>query len=329
MEHFFTTYVRTKLVFQRRLKDLLDYDRVKIHAYELRKLGVSDRTLEYLQRTNQIGVQGKLFWVLRPGPVVPAILERTKPLKKGVLTPLHLYMRDQLRYVTLPPDMHGDLSVYFKAFLEHRNESLASFFSVDSFSGRVHTPIVNLKGALRRSLIFHGKRVVSLDVKQMQPTILAKVLYEAIGQNSFSSAIFNGEDVYNVLKESAQLETRDEAKKFLFKLIFGAPKDDIKQMFKGDDVEWVTWINEYKSNVEYNNPHKAKPHTNLAWLLQYSEVRVMTEIWNVLKNEAIPFLTIHDDILCPVPYKDKVYVVMQRILGSHFKEYSIHVTEYT
>lgn len=45
MEHFFTTW--TKNVFKHRLKDLQDYDTVKIYVYELQKLGVNYGPLLY------------------------------------------------------------------------------------------------------------------------------------------------------------------------------------------------------------------------------------------------------------------------------------------
>jgi len=80
-------------------------------------------------------------------------------------------------------------------------------------AGRVHTPVVNLKADLRPALRFHGTPLVSLDVKQMQPAILAKVLVSAVGSNSFADAIFRGEDVYLILQKGAKLATRPEAKK--------------------------------------------------------------------------------------------------------------------
>lgn len=46
MEHFFTTYVRTKTVFKHRLKDLKDYDAVKVYVF-LQKLGVNHGPLLY------------------------------------------------------------------------------------------------------------------------------------------------------------------------------------------------------------------------------------------------------------------------------------------
>lgn len=68
---------------------------------------------------------------------------------------------------------------------------------------------------------------MSLDVKQMQPTFLAKVsLDHGAGEIPFFSAIFRGEDVYVLLQV---LRLTVERRLCM---------DDIGTMFKGD-VKWV------------------------------------------------------------------------------------------
>lgn len=330
MEHVLTTYIRTKIVHKHRLKDLDDYDKVKIYQYELKKFlrGHPDQYGPQIQMLKERGeinfdMEGN-FMVIKDGPIDFNLLDLTRktPRKKMPLTPLHEYMKGQLMYVEL--DVPGnDVPVYFQAFLKHRHRDLDSFFTVDAFSNRVHTPVVNLKHDLRASIKFHGESVISLDVKQMQPTILAKVLYRAIGKNAFSEAIDGGKDVYELLLEkNTSLKTRDQAKKLLFQLIFGRPKNEIGSMFAGDTA-WVDWINDYKSRREPKNPHWKETHTNLAWLLQYSEVQVMTGIWEQLWRKNVPFLTIHDDVLCLAADEVKVYKIMDRELKKHFKKYDV------
>lgn len=329
-EHIVTTFVRTKNVFKHRLKNLKDYDRVKVYMYEIDKLlgSKSDHRplLEYLRRERQIDFDSKgNFKAVKQGPIDPRLLERAKRRDKIVipLTALHLWMRAQLKHVTIVGLPTREIPVYFKAFLDHKHESLAPFFSVDSFSNRVHSPVVNLKGNLRFKIRFYNSRVVSLDVKQMQPTILARVLSDALGSNSFSDAIDKGEDVYVHLQKHAGLPKRDDAKKYLFQLIFGKPSKDIGRMFQGNN-DWVDWINNYKSRVEPQNPHHDNPHTNLAWLLQYSEVQVMTGIWNTLKDLNVPFLTIHDELLCREKDKAVASSVMHQELRKHFKYFEVN-----
>lgn len=318
------------MVFKQRLKDLKDYDVVKIYVYELNKLGVNHGPLLWnLKERGELWYDNKgNFKALRKGPIDPKLLERTKRDKiKIKLTELHLYMRSMLMEVSLDVPVK-DMPVYFRAFLEHRRDNLSAFFTVDSFSNRVHTPVVNLKGDLRGKIKFCGEAVTSLDVKQMQPTILAKVLEQSVGKNAFSDSIFQGEDVYELLlKKNSALSKRSEAKTFLFQLIFGKPMDDIASLFEGDS-NWVRWINEYKSKLEPKNPHKANMHTNLAWLLQFSEVQVMSAIWQRLMDDHIMFLTVHDDILCKKSDKRRVEEIMDDVLKDHFKSYTIVVKDY-
>lgn len=315
-------------MFKNRLKDLKDYQTVKIYVYELDKLGCNNGPLLYgLRERGEIWYDNDgNFRAVNDGPIDIKLLERTKkPEKVKIpLTDLHRYMRDQLRHVeiNLP---EKEIPVYFKAFLKHREEQLDAFFTVDAFSGRIHTPVVNLKHDLREHLTFFGEKLVSLDVRQMQPTILAKVLLESIGDNPLSKAIFSGEDVYDLLqKKDRSLTNRAEAKKFMFQLIFGRPSPNVGRMFAGD-IRWVDWINHYKSSREPRNPHQTDPHTNLAWLLQYSEVKVMCFIWERLWKKNIPFLTIHDDILCRACDQDEVFKIMNEELKRHFKYFSIRV----
>ena len=331
-EHPVTTFVRTKNVFKHRLKDLKakEYETVKVYIYELNEL-IGHRNhgplLWNLRERGELWYDKKgNFKALKPGRIDPHLLEITRRKDKPVvkLNDLHLWMREQLRYVELPGVAKKDTPVYFRAFLEHRKGNLGPFFSVDAFSNRVHSPVVNLKGDLRFKIRFHKSKLVSLDVKQMQPTILAKVLEDNIGSNSFSDAIFKGEDVYVHIQKQMKFSERKDAKKYFFELIFGKPMNDIGKMFDGE-TKWVDWINQYKSKIEPNNPHKENKHTNLAWLLQYSEVQVMTGIWNRLKEKGIPFLSIHDELLCKVCDKELVFDVMNEELKKHFKSFTIQV----
>lgn len=329
-EHIVTTFVRTKLTFKHRLKDLKNYDTVKVYIYELDKLIGHRNHGPLLWNLRELGEiwydKSGNFKPLKPGRIDPSLLQLTKRKDKVTikLNELHLWMREQLRFVELLGVAKKDMPVYFRAFLDHQKGDLNPFFSVDAFSNRIHSPVVNLKGDFRFKLRFHKSKIVSLDVKQMQPTILAKVLEDSIGKNDFSTAIFKGEDVYVHLQKVAHLPQRKDAKKYLFQLIFGKPMNDIGRMFKGE-TKWVDWINDYKKKTEPNNPHKENMHTNLAWLLQYSEVQVMTDIWQKLMDKDIPFLTIHDEILCTQKDKDVVYDTMNQELKKHFRYFTVNV----
>lgn len=330
-EHFFTTFVRTKTVFQTRLKDLKDYNKVKVYVYELKKLGVTGPVLFHLQQLGEIWYDDfGFFKALKDGPVDPDLLKRVRkwPKQTVALTSLHKYMRQQLMYVTVDLEDVSTLPIYFRTFLEFRGTQLDEFFTVDAFSNRVHTPIVSLKHCYRKHLLLKGKRICSVDVKQMQPTILAKILLDVVGKNSFSDSIFMGEDVYLLLlRKNKTLRDRSEAKTFLFRLIFGKPMNDIEEMFHGN-TDWVQWINDYKSRPEPRNPHTRDTHTNLAWLLQFSEVQIMSAIWRALMDLNLCFVTIHDDILCSHSDQELVEHTMRNILKQHFKRFELTITKF-
>lgn len=109
--------------------------------------------------------------------------------------------------------------------------------------------------------------------------------------------------------------------------MFGEPVDDTGKMFSGD-VRWVDWINECISRVEPRNPHRCQVHANLTWLLQCSEVRVMSGMWERLMAKGIPFLATHDDILCRKEDKETVHNVMKSELKQHFTHFEIAVKEH-
>lgn len=333
VEHVVTTFIRTKLLTKHRLKDLKVYDTVKVYVYELEKLGANNGPLLWrLKQAKQIDydTKGNFSVCDKRGPVDFSLLKRVERRKKVrvPLDRLRLWMREQLRDIDLVGADAEDVPVYFKAFLDHRKTDLEAFFSVDAFSGRVHSPIVNLKEGLRKFLLLKGEAMTSLDVKQMQPAILGKILSAVVGANSFSDSISRGEDVYIVIQRAAGLPTRDDAKKMLFRLIFGKPMDNIGSIFKGDST-WVAWINAYKSQTEPRNPHCEDKHTNLAWLLQYSEVQVMREAWQMLMDEEIPFVTIHDDVMVRVRDRDRAYVILDSVLRRHFDTFVITIDHHS
>lgn len=326
MEHKLTTFIRTKIFFKNRLKDLGDYDTCKVYIYELKKLGCDDGALLWrLKGAGDIDYDSDgNFRCLRKGSIDPALLDLVKKKRRIrlQLSDLHKYMKEQLRRVGFVGGDELEIPVYFRAFLEMRKRNLDAFFSVDGFSTRVHTPIVNLKEDLRKYLRLDGEELISLDVKQMQPLILAKILLDCVGTNVFSDAIFSGEDAYVIIQQAAGLPTRGDAKKMLFRLIFGKPMGGIGNIFRGG-TEWVEWINSYKSSTEKRNPHKEDMHTNLAWLLQFSEVQIMSEIWEELRSREMPFLTIHDDVLVRKRDGRETKGIMERVLGKHFPTFVI------
>jgi len=317
MEHQLTTYIRTKMLFKLRFKHLDDYTTIKLHSSELTRFKVNHSTLYRLAEKGEIwyDCDGN-FKALQAGAIDITLLKK----KSIQLSSLNKWMKEQLKFVDLP--ISKPIPQYFEVFIKCRDKLLDMFFTVDEFCGRVHTPITSLQRELRPLLRLYGEAVVSLDVAQMQPTLLAKILTANVGINDFSNSINNGTDIYILIQEKANLTTREEAKKLLFKILFGYPSKALSELF--GDADWINWINEYKSRTEYRNPHKDKPHTNLAWLLQNSEVQIMTKVWQSLAGNGIPFLSVHDEIIIRLSDAEKAEAIFKVVLREQFVYYKIN-----
>ena len=317
MEHKFTTYIRTKMLFQQRLRYLTDYS-VSVHESDLKRFNMDNILLHQLINKGEISYLNERFEALQSGAVDLSLLKRKQGAKQ---TPLHEWMKQCLLFVGLSKNVQP--TDYFNAFLKTRKQYLDLFFTVDVFSGRTHTPVSSLHRTLRPFLTLCNDPITSLDIGQMQPLLLAKVLFDNIGNNTFSSDIFDGKDIYSMLQSKAGLNDREEAKKRFFEIAFSQPNDYLERLFGAEN--WITWINEYKRKYEPRNPHSEKRHSNLAWLLQSYEVRIMSTIWQKLAENAIPFLSVHDEIICRVLDAGEVEKYMNNELVKHFKNYKINV----
>ncbi len=261
-----------------------------------------------------------LYTALKPGRVDLTVL----PPKGPVQGPLMAYMSKQLMKVQAPEG----LTPYFDFFLAHRVTGLNWFFTVDAFAGRVHTPVTSLTSQQRAGLILAGEPVACLDVAQMQPQLLGRILKKNIGANLFSDTLDSGQDIYEMLQEKMKLATRKEAKEKFYAITFAPPTDELSQLFGfADWVEWVNWIKTIQLD---ENPHsKEKPHSNLAWILQGAEVELMRNIWRRLMTKNIPFLTVHDEIITICSEVDNTAAIMNDELKRAFTTYKLNVKQRT
>lgn len=262
-----------------------------------------------------------LYKTLKPGKFDLTLLKGKRPTND-----LHKQMLRNLMATTI--QQGTPTGIYFQLFQKYRYELPELFFKVDAFSGRIHTPITNLKGSFREKLLIYNSPVKSIDVSTMQPLLLGKVLRSQIGTNDFSNWIDEGRDVYLFLKDLADLKTRDEAKEMFYQILFGKPNKALEQVF--GTSKWIQWVNTYKGEAIPEHPHnrdgkgRYKRHNNLAWLLQSEEVRIMTEIWKRLVSSNIPFLTVHDEVLIPVQSFEMAESFMHEVLKSEFSFYRLN-----
>lgn len=327
----FLKYVRTKMVFSLRLrsesegmkavyistevieKRFFKYNR----KYQIQHL-VNAGELELTQR-------GKAFnyKALKPGSFDLSLIE-TKPLPDDRIIKI---MVNHLKNVGMPPD--AERTEYFDLFLKYKIKAINLFFKVDDFSGRVYTPVTTQHRIHRPNLLLYGKETTGLDVQTMQPLLLGKILKNEIGDNDFSQWLNDGKDIYLMLQERSGINTRDEAKKRFFEILFSFPNKDLAKVF--GNANWINWINEYKSKpeprnkkVKYLENGTISYHNNLAWLLQNTEVKVMRKVWETLANAQIPFLTVHDEVIIQRERANEAYNLFSEVMAKEFNYFKIN-----
>jgi hypothetical protein len=231
-------------------------------------------------------------------------------------------MRDHLMRVSLP---HGAPSTaFFSAFLKFRNDLIDLFFSVCDFANRVHTPVTNFHRTHRPNLLLDGRPTIGLDVCTMQPLLLGRILKDKIGNNQYSTWIDSGEDIYIMLQKAANLESRDQSKKRFFEILFAPPNNDLVELFGSSN--WIRWINDYKNVYVPGNPHsRHKRHSNLAWLLQTTEVKTMRKVWHSLNQAKLPFLSVHDEIIVKESDSKQVETLFRQVFDHEFSFYKLNI----
>jgi hypothetical protein len=261
------------------------------------------------------------FKALKDGPIDFSLLREDS----RKLDNLERMVKANLRWVSIEQGV--DSTIYFQNFLKQKEKHLDAFFLVDNFSGRIHTPITSLKGSIRKHLLLKNEKVVSLDVAQIQPLLLSFILNENIGINEFTQWIEQGEDIYIKFQEKLNLQNRDEAKTKFYEITFGKANQRLADMFGNSN--WIQWVNEVKSISITQNPNSNnKPHSNLAWLLQTTEVTIMRSIWQKLIDNDIIFLTVHDEVIVRESDADEVYQIMIDELKLHFNTFKVNVKTY-
>lgn len=212
---------------------------------------------------------------------------------------------------------------FYNFFLSNNKIYSEYFLVVDRFSQRIHTPITTLSKIERKNIRLNQESVTEIDLGQSQPLFLSAILYEQIKENDFTSLIEQGGDIYTYFQKTADLKDREQAKELFFRILFSKPNNTLEQYFPNGS--WIKWINRYKRKVIPENRHTyQKPHSNLAWLLQSKEVRVMKEVWEELTFHKIHFLTVHDALLVAKSKAVIAEYLFQTVLKRHFKTFQLN-----
>lgn len=313
-------YIRTKQIYNLRIKDFEGKEWVTLSTKEIKKYGVSDferllsegKILRNETNPNQYATHeiGDYDLSLLSGPFY----------KESLYLKMYEYLlMVRLDYQTVNPDL-----LWFDMFMKYGANLKSLFFKVDSFSGRIHTPITNLKKGYRAEIKLNGENVNSLDVATMQPLLLAKVLHDNIGENDYSRFVFDGNDIYMRIMDKFSIKDRSQAKERFYSLLFSNINNDLCGLFVNH--AWIDWINDFKSlRIAENPSNEQKPYTNLVWLLQNYEVKIMKGIWERLIEEDIPFLSVHDEIIVSNKHCLDAFGIMQENLERELGTVKINI----
>jgi hypothetical protein len=323
LTHIRTLQLKKQSMHKDRIVDFVSISVTTIKAnyfsedYELEFENLKkNNELEYEKITKENGSFYFKFKALNEGPINFGLLKD----QSQKLDNLARIVKANLRWVSLEQGIES--TIYFEQFLTQKEKHLDSFFLVDNFSGRIHTPITSLQSKIRKHLLLKNEKVVSLDVAQIQPLLLSLILFENIGNNEFTTWIEQGEDIYLKFKEKLNLCTRDDAKKKFYEITFGKANKILAELF--GQSNWIQWVNEVKSIVLTQNPNTIeKSHSNLAWLLQTTEVKIMRGIWQKLIDNDILFVTVHDEVIVRESDEAETRKIMINELQSYFSTFKV------
>ena len=319
----FPTYLRTKMFWRSRLRNVDIFEPVFVPKNDLKKVDVAALIyadeISVLQKPTTKGFMANFYKPIKPGPVDLSMVVAPNGKELDKLT---FKMREYLKLVSLKSSEAS--TIYFDVFLAYITKYPDLFLTVDLFSGRVHTPVSNFHRELREGILIEGMPTASLDVTTMQPLLLGKILEYKIGQNEYSNWIKSGTDIYESIMIKSNLKSRDEAKKRFFEILFSYADNQLARIF--GNANWIEWINKYKSIPINANPHTfEKQHSNLAWLLQCTEVKIMREVWQELANNYIVFLSVHDEVIIKETDLPEAELLFNKIMKKHFEFFKINI----
>jgi Fe-S cluster biosynthesis and repair protein YggX len=266
-KEIFIMYVRTKQVFSLRYRGVNDeIQPVHISTQEIEKRFFPYPKFNREKEVEKLVLDGELIvnkenrsfqYSVTKGGKIDLSLLKVKPLPDDNI---YQTMLTSIKNVSLPAGAQS--TSYFDLFLKYQKSRPELFFKVDSFAGRVHTPISNFHRTHRPYILLEGEETSSLDVATMQPLLLGKIIFQNIGENEYSNWLNEGKDIYLELMQKSNLKEREQAKKKFFEILFSKPSKALSKMFGESD--WINWVNTFKTLDITDNPHNVeKPHSNL------------------------------------------------------------------
>jgi len=245
-----------------------------------------------------------------------------------------------------------ELTYKFNSYIGsiHRIHNKEFHISVNSTNGRYDTNLTNLKKELRQFLLYEGKPLISIDIKNSQPYFLSLIINNSPFLKNFYvlSSIMMPETLQYTENEDAKrcllllkegqfyeylmtefnragmnFKTRDEVKREVLKIFFsgnqfiGQPEAKSKRIFK---EKFPTVY----SLIAFIKKHKKNRLANL--LTRIESYLILNIISNRISKEFpnLPIFTIHDSISttdgCILTTREN-WELVENIMLSELKRY--------
>lgn len=206
----------------------------------------------------------------------------------------------------------------------HKNlmaiENIASkniYFNFDDY-GRLHTNYTILKREIRQQyLSINNEITAEIDISNSQPLFFAVLLKKELSHingdtKKYFDLVKNGL-LYEDIIDNSQLKTKPEAKELIYKVLFG---DNVNTGKRKNKIFRDLYPSVYEYILEFKE--NRKNYKELSHELQKMESNfifntVIKEIYE--KYPEIVLFTVHDSIIFPKSYYDRVKVIYDK----HFK----------
>lgn len=195
------------------------------------------------------------------------------------------------------------------------------FYHFDDY-GRLHTNFTILKSFIRKNcLLIDGLETCEIDIKNSQPLFLCKLISDSqtawVNKEEFEffRQLTTTGKFYQYLMQVSGEKDRSVIKEMTYKVLFGRNRINSKSdiLFSKVFPTIYNFIKLYKK--EFNN------HKILAHDLQRAESRL---IYNkiikkiMILHPEIKIITVHDSIVFPKKWKDKVQSIFDYELSNEF-----------